>query len=176
MTVLDLAAAKEHLNIRVDTSDAELETFIAAAEAVLAQWVGPLEPTDLTARVAGYGWGLHLPVFPAVSLTSVSPVGGGAADLSGLYLDQPSGTVTRNDGARFTAWAYDVEWTAGRETLPDDLLFADKELVREMWTTQRGSARAAPEMLLPPMSDRQLPGIVALLIRPHRRLPDALGA
>jgi hypothetical protein len=175
VTVLELAAAKEHLNIRVATNDAELETFIDAAEAVLARWVGPLEPTPVTDRVAGYGFGLHLPVFPALSLTSVTPVGGGALDLAGLYLDVPSGTVTRNDGGQFTARAYDVAWVAGRDELPDDLLFADKELVRELWTTQRGTARPA-EMMLGPMSDRRLPGSVALLIARHRQLTDTLGA
>jgi hypothetical protein len=153
-----------------------LGTVIEAAEAVLAAWVGPLEPTDRSDRVPGVGWGLHLPVFPAVSLTSVTPVGGAGLDVSTLYLDQPSGTVSRNDGGRFTAPAYDVEWVAGRVTLPDDLLFADKELVRELWTTQRGSTRPAAEMIPLVVSDRRLPGVVALLIRPYRLLPDSLGA
>jgi hypothetical protein len=174
VTVLELAEAKQHLNISVATSDAELETFIAAAEAVLTQWVGPLEPANRSDRVPGYGWGLHLPVFPAIEITTLAAVGGAGLDVATLHLDEPSGTVTRNDGGRFTAWAYDIEWVAGRVTLPDDLLFAVKELVREMWKTQRGSV--GPDETLGPISDRRLPGNVALLIRPYPLLPDALGA
>jgi hypothetical protein len=142
MSVLTLAEAKAHLNIPDSDSDAELQTFIDAAEAALAARVGPLGPTTTTARVAG-GRTLSLPVAPAVSITSVTPVGGTALTVGSLYLDKDAGVISYSypSGLTFPYSWYDVVYVAGRaaNACPDDLLMADKELLRHMWTTQRPS-------------------------------------
>lgn len=136
MSVLTLAQAKAHLNITVPTYDTEIQDFIDAGEAALAKRCGPLAATATTVRVRG-GCSLSLPVTPAISLTSVTPVLGSALTLSDLHLE-PSGEVTYNTGAEFPAPWYDVIYSAGRPSLPADLLLADKELLRHLWTTQRG--------------------------------------
>lgn len=143
MSVLTLAEAKAHLNITDSGSDAELQTFIDAAEAALAARVGPLGPVTTTARVAGGGRTLLLPVAPAVSITSVTPVGGTALTVGDLYLDQAGGAISYASNASFSSYWYDVVYVAGRavNACPDDLLMADKELLRHMWTTQRPSGR-----------------------------------
>lgn len=165
MSVLTLAEAKAHLNITDSGSDAELQTFVDAAEAALAARVGPLGPVTTSARVAGGGRTLLLPVAPAVSITSVTPVGGTALTLSDLYLDQTGGTVAYISDSPFTSYWYDVVYVAGRalNACPDDLLMADKELLRHMWTTQRPSGRFAS-----PLADtaaNTIPGAAYLLFR-----------
>jgi hypothetical protein len=140
MSVLALADARAYLNIAGSDRDAELTSTIAAAEAVIAKWCGPLASTATTARVSAAGGALILPTSPAVSLTSVTPVGGTALTLSDLYLDTAAAVVTYNSGS-FASGTYDVVYQAGRSTCPDDLLMAVQELVRHLWSTRRGPTR-----------------------------------
>lgn len=84
-----------------------------------------------------------LPSPPVVSLTSVTPVGGSALTLVDLHLDAGAGVVTYDLGGWwFGSPFYDVVYESGRESVPDDLLLAVKELVRHLWSTsQRGGSR-----------------------------------
>lgn len=142
MSVLELAAVQAYLNISPGPLDYELQATIDAAEAVIAERCGPLASTATTVRVESSGQtGLALPVAPAVSLTSVTPVGGTALTLADLYLNTRSAVVTFNLGSAFTARYYDVVYNAGRTTCPDDLQMAVKELVRHLWQTRRGPTR-----------------------------------
>jgi hypothetical protein len=142
MSVLTLALAKKHLNIPAATldHDAELQTFIDAAEAGLAQRVGPLEATATTQRVQGGGNQLILDTLPVISLTSVTPVGGSALTV-GELMAAPGGVVEYTAGGSFTDRWYDVVYSAGRSSLPADLLMAVKALVDHLWGTQRGPGR-----------------------------------
>jgi hypothetical protein len=140
MSVVLLAEVKTHLNVTVTTSDTELQTFIDSAEATLTNRVGPLAPTSATARLCGGVSALALPITPVVSLTSVTPADGGAAlTLTDLHLETGSGLVTYNANRAFTARYYDVVYSAGRSTCPEDLKMAVKELVRHLWASQRGT-------------------------------------
>lgn len=141
MSVLALADARSYLNIATSERDPELEYTIAAAEAVIAKRCGPLAATAVTSRVRGASAGLTLPTVPAISLTSVTPVGGTALSLPDLYLNTGSGRVTYSSGAGFSSDLYDVVYSAGRTTCPDDLLMAVRELVRHMWHPRRGPTR-----------------------------------
>ncbi len=140
-SVLDVTAAKVHLNLTVATYDAELQTFIDAAESFLARFIGPLQATAATRRVCGDSAALVLPR-PVISLTSITPDTGAALTLSDLYLNPDTGVITFNSGAWFYARYYTVVYQAGRTvsaTVNADILHADKELVRHLWVTQRGS-------------------------------------
>jgi hypothetical protein len=154
MSVLTLAEAKAHLNITDAGSDAELQTFVDAAEAALAARVGPLGPVTTSARVAGGGRTLLLPVAPAVSITSVTPVGGTALTVGDLYLDKTGGAISYASDAAFTSYWYDVVYVAGRaaNSCPDDLLMADKYLLADMWTTQRPSSRSTSPLSTAPVN------------------------
>lgn len=153
MSTLSLSDAKAYLNIgsSVDAArDAEITSTIAAAEAAIGQHIGPFTPTSTTARVRGGTLGLRLPVTPAISLTTVTPVGSTTLTIGDLYLNKEAAVVTRNDGAGFTATFYDVVYQAGRPSVPDDLLEAIKALVQHMWQPQRGPVRPglqAPDSL-----------------------------
>jgi hypothetical protein len=68
-----------------------------------------------------------------------------------------------------------VVYLAGRSTVPDDLLFAVKELVRHLWTTQRGGATRPGSQQSDAMSNT-LPGAayvfpfrVEQLLAPHEQ-------
>lgn len=150
MSVLTLADAKTYLNVTTSNFDVELQTFIDSAEAAIAQRVGPLSTSTVTKRVPGFGWSLHLPIYPAVSLTSVTPVGGSALTLSDLYLEPDVGNVSYNGGSFFSSAAYDVVYVAGRSPVPADLLMKVKATLKYLWTSQRGQATrpgpAGPDM------------------------------
>lgn len=173
MSALTLADAKTYLNISAATYDVELQTFIDAAEAAIAQRVGPLTTTSVTKRVPGWGWALHLPIYPAVSLTSVTPVAGSALTLGDLHLEPDIGNVSYNGGSFFSSSAYDVVYTVGRSPVPVDLLMAVKELLRHLWTTQRGVSRPGPGPAADPPSPSGflMPYRVLELIAPYQLLP-----
>lgn len=171
MSVLDLTDAKAYLNIVGDASDTELTAFIAAAEAAVAQEVGPLSTSTVTKRVPGYAWNLYLPVYPAVSLTSVTVVGSATTlTVSDLYLDKDSGQVSYNGGSFFGASAYDVTYVAGRASMPADLLMAVRKMLRVMWVDQRrpSSKQGGEDAVQFSAQVGSLPSDVLMLTRPYR--------
>lgn len=172
MAALTLAEVKSHLNITVATHDGELAAFIDAAEAAVAQRVGPLVPESRTLRVRPASRVLRIPT-PAVSVTAVTDADGVAVTLSNLYLDGASGIVTFNDGTGFPSSYYTVVYVAGRDPIPADLRLAVKELVRHLWDTQRGPTRrpgsTASEATSNTISGAAylLPFRVSELLKPH---------
>jgi hypothetical protein len=145
MSTLQLADAKTHLNINVGTYDVELQSFVAAAEALMADRVGPLTAASVTSRVRGYTRSLALPQFPVVSIQSVTPVGGTALDIATLQFVPDSVRLVEYivTGGYFASPWYDVVYTAGRTvsaTVNADIYKNGLELVRRMWATQRGRA------------------------------------
>lgn len=173
VSVLTLAQAKTHLNLSVaTTNDVELQTFIDAAEAAIAKKCGPLTSVAKTDRVRGCGTGLVLRHTPVVSLTTVTPVGGTAIDSTLTQVDLSAGVVEWVSGAAWSPGQYDVVYQAGRSAaLPADLLLGVKELVRHLWTTQRGGGATRPGSSqsdnVAPGSAHALPYRVTELINPH---------
>lgn len=139
MAVLDLAAAKRHLNLTTNTNDAELQEFIDAAVAAVEARVGPLDAADQTATVTSNGRTLVLPAAPVVDLVSVTSLGN-EVDPDGLTLDGSSGVVR---GVLASNRSYTVVYRAGWADgqVPGDLVLAVKEMVRHLWTTQRGGSK-----------------------------------
>lgn len=177
MSVLQLADAREYLALGSGQRDTELQATIDAAEAAIAQRCGPLAPTATTARVGGSSTALALTVLPALSLTSITPVGGTAVSLADVYLDLSAGLVTYNAGSVFPARLYDVAYVAGRSPCPADLLMAVRELVRHLWLTRRGPTRR-PGSEPSESASNTMPGAAYLLpfrvselIAPHLLLP-----
>lgn len=173
MAVLDKDAAKEYLNITASTHDEQITAMISAAEAAIAERVGPLEPVSRTVRVYPASRYLFVPS-PVVSLTSVSDEYGTATDVAGLHLDKRTGIVTANDGTVFGARWYDITYMAGRSECPADLVLAVKEMVRHLWNTQRGPT-SRPGGVTSETTSNTIPGAAYLLpfrvselIAPHR--------
>lgn len=169
MSALELGDAKAHLKLTGDSSvdDAYLQAVIDAAEAAIAKRTGPLEPTARTHRISGGCHALVLPALPVLSLTSVTPINGAALTLGDLYLNTEAGIVTYVYGGWFTAFAYDVVYQTGRSTVPDDLLYGVKELVRHMWGPQRGAIQRSPATPPDAGPGYLMPNRVLELIGPH---------
>lgn len=159
MSVVSLAEAKAHLNIAEATHDAELQTVLDAAEAVIAKLVGPLTPTVVTEVVRSTSYaGLVLSTLPVVSLTSVTPNVGDALVVGDLTLDGAAGLVTNATDTRFGAQSYTVVYEAGYDPLPLDLQLAVKELLRHLWASQRGSGVGRPGSRSAEALSNTLPG------------------
>ena len=141
---VSLAEMKKHLNMSGAGNDAELQRFIDVAEAALSNRVGPLTPVTVTERHDGGAPLIVLRQPRAVSLTSVTYADGTASTLSDYDLDSDTGVLYWNYGTagRFAGSRRNVTVTyvAGWASLPLDLVDAVKELVRELWETQRGAS------------------------------------
>lgn len=136
MAVVSLPEVKSYLNIASNVHDDELPGMIEAAQAAIAQRVGPLEPVEVTANLSG-GSALALPVYPILSLTSVTSAGNTIAH-AGFTIDSGAGLVSNAAGGFLLSTPYTVTYMAGRNPCPPDLVLAVKELVRHLWMTQRG--------------------------------------
>lgn len=172
MSALSLSDAKAHLNLpsTSTTYDAELQSMIDAAEAIIGNVVGPLTAQDpRTDRVQG-GNPLVLPVAPVASVASVVVAGGSAVDLAGVTVLKDAGVLRMADPSLdFTQPLYDVTYTPGRASVPADLLLAVKEMVRHLWETQRGSSQRPGTSDEPePTGGYLMPWRVEELIEPYR--------
>lgn len=175
MSVLDREAVKASLKIRTDQSDDDLDAILEAAQAAIEQRTGPLEPTEVTQLLTDTCGAstLVLQVTPVISLTSVTPAGGTAFELSTLHVDADSGVVRLLSGGTFGASSNTVIYQAGRETCPADLRLAVSELVRHMWRAFRGSgqvggATSTEVANTVPGSEQALPTRVEQLLIPHQ--------
>lgn len=164
MAVLTPDDVRPYLNKESAADDGKLDGFIAAAEAMLAQRCGPLEPTATTSVVPGSGTcQLVLPVTPVLSVTSVTGRTGGVVTL----VRTSSAGVAYAD-APFSEDYYTAVYSAGRTTCPADLKQGIAELVRHLWVTQRGGGGRTGS----PIEDvaggsYSLPRRVEQLIAPH---------
>lgn len=147
MSVLDLEAAKDWLNITVDTYDEKVQAVIDSAVAAIGRKVGPLEVAEFTSRVRGGSCALVLPVLPVVEITEATGSDSSTVDPDTLVVSAVSGVVEYATTGLFSARSYTVEYTAGWGVTdeedgwdgPDDLLQAVREMVRHLWEPQRGS-------------------------------------
>lgn len=168
MSVLELELAKDRLgltNASAATS-AKLQDVIDRAEAAIAAKCGHLEPTSRTDRCRGGGTSLTLPTYPIVSVESITAVvTGETVSLVDLDVDTASGVISC--GA-FPATAYVVEYTAGREVCPLDLVAAVGDLVEDMWTPQRSAtSRQKDSDPAAPKASTLLPAKVQQKIEPY---------
>lgn len=172
MSVLGLTDAKAYLNITTDDYDTELAGVLDSAEAAVSQRIGPLSATPLTKRVPGYGYSLHLPIYPAISLTSVTAAGGSTAlTLADLYLDQDSGAVSFTGGGFFSASAYDVVYVAGRSPVSADLLMLVRRVLKALWLDQLGAGVRPGATGETPTAPSMWPPSVLELLAPYELLP-----
>lgn len=149
---ITLAEFRDHLNLGategVDANDEMWQAVISATGYVEAK-CGPIRPRTQTdrvearpVRVSPYPTYLYplpttvllLPVRPVISLTSVTPVGGTALDLSTLTLEGYKGRVL----AGMLYGCFDVEYIVGQNPIPQELMDAVKLRAKLTWDSQRG--------------------------------------
>ncbi|WP_411090793.1 hypothetical protein [Streptomyces sp. 049-1] len=142
MALLSLEEAKAQINSKSDVDDVELLAYIDSVTAVIEEFIGPVEPREVTEQHdAGYGRRvLVLRTMPVLSLTSVTPVlaGGISYPVDGLTVDGASGEVRRQNGGTFRG-LLDVAVQAGRPAVTPTINLSARMLVQHLWRTQRPS-------------------------------------
>lgn len=142
MTVLDLNEVKDALNIKQTATDDQINALIGQAESFVANRCGPLESTPQTCRVRG-GGDLVLPWTPVLSVGTVTGLDSGAAvTVTVAQVDLAAGVIY----GTFPEAGYEVAYTAGRTSCPDDLLRAALEICRHLWRPQRGAEQRSDAM------------------------------
>lgn len=124
MSVVPLEDVKAHLNLRTFDNDDEIAFFIDAAESAIAKRLGSLSPRVVTRRLYRSG-----PVSILPDRYIIGDVDGGS-----YY----AGTLEW-DSATPYGWV-DVTYTVGFDPLPADIKLGVMEMVRHLWSTQRGNA------------------------------------
>lgn len=143
--IVGLTEVKKHLNKTSNADDSELKGFIAAADAVVESYVGPVITRTVTERHRN---GSVIALFkpPVLSLTSVTRVysSGTSWDVADLDVDLEAGIITRLDGGSLHGGPWDVVYSAGRVTVAGNIKTAAKIIVKHLWETQRGQMTKLP--------------------------------
>ncbi|MDR7278931.1 head-tail connector protein [Catenuloplanes atrovinosus] len=147
MAAVTLDAVKRHLNITGDAADAELPTFIATAQAMVEELVGPISPVEIVGERHTSGtcqvWLHRTPVLTVVSVAERTGGTSTPLDPAAYFLDPDDGSLTREGyaGARFGGSLLLVTYEAGRDPVPPGLQWAIMELTAHLWRStqaQRG--------------------------------------
>jgi uncharacterized phiE125 gp8 family phage protein len=179
---LPLSQVKSHLNI-VESSvvdDDELRAYILAATGLIEGVVGPLSRRTVTAETHNGGrTTVLLKQAPIISITSCLENGSALAATS-YSVDNESGVLTRTSGYTAYTWGGDVDfanfnnisvtYVAGRSIIPADLAHAVLELVRHLWTTQRGSIRRSGTDDYVPGSGFSMPNRVREMLNRYQQV------
>lgn len=137
---VSLAEFRSYVNAEESDGHADDESMwqcVLAATRMVEVKVGPIRPREQVSKVAAGGCALLLPVFPALSLTSVADSAGTTLDVSALYLDEDAGLVERAGGFG-SPRRYTATYTVGRDPVPDDLMQAVLSVAQQLWDSQRG--------------------------------------
>lgn len=139
-----LAELKVHLNKSDSRDDAELSGFLAAADAMLVDLVGEIDPVSVVEDYRDAGSVVPLRRHPVLSVQSVTTYPGAvtlpaedlAAGVEGWYLDRGLLVLP----CRFRAVR--VSYTAGRTVVSDNIRMAVLELAGHLWqVTQNAQPR-----------------------------------
>ena len=177
---ISLTDVKNHLNITVTDDDAELLAMLNAATGLIEGVVGPLSRRTVTAETHNGGrTTVLLKQAPIISITSCLENGSALAATS-YSVDEESGVLTRTSGYTVYTWGGDVDfanfnnisvtYVAGRSIIPADLAHAVLELVRHLWTTQRGSIRRSGTDDYVPGSGFSMPNRVREMLNRYQQV------
>lgn len=142
-----LAQTKTHLNITAPTYDVELQSFVDRATAAAQTRLGhPIVAATVTEVHDGGTPVLLLrraPQYPGVVTVTTVTENGATVTSGGYVLNAAAGLLHRGTSTSPDCWAagtqnVTVTYTAGYNPVPDDLQLAVLEMVRHLWTTQRG--------------------------------------
>lgn len=142
MAVPTLSDVKAQLNITGTSQDSLLQTYLDACLRLVEARVGPSSIRSFTETVTGRSEALNLSYRPIVSITSVTSLldTWHTVDPTGLEFDGRAGSVWRRDhGPLVGRW--EVAYTAGWATFPDNYHLAVLVTVQHFWSLQRGGSK-----------------------------------
>jgi hypothetical protein len=147
--LVSLADAKRHLNIpATETSnDAELREFIEAVTRPIEAKVGAIVRRTVTTTIYPYCDEVALPYFPVISITSGAIIrDGSAVTVTSLVVE--TGGILRDKGYSplpFEPWT--LTYVVGRPVIPAEIRNATLNIIKDLWTSQRGSAGSVASRL-----------------------------
>jgi hypothetical protein len=148
--IVSLADAKRHLNIPATETgnDAELREFIEAVTRPIEAKVGPIVRRTVTTTIQPcYEQTVALPYFPVISLTSGAIVrDNSAVTVTSLVVE--TGGILRDKGYSplpFEPWT--LTYVVGRPIIPGEIRNATLNIIKDLWTSQRGSAGSVASRL-----------------------------
>ena len=154
---IDLEDFKAHIGLTSSDQNDAAQGILDAADAAIANRVGPLSPEAATYTVASASTTVALPHTRIVAVS----------DPAGCTVNADAGVITLTAG--FAAGQV-ITYTHGFSTLPGDLRLAVLELARHMWasTLRKGGNRAVESAAA--LGGYLLPAAVESLLAPHRSL------
>lgn len=141
MPIPTLQDVKAQLNITTSTNDELLERYRGAALALIEARVGPSTVQTFTEQVTVKSFGINLKYRPVVSITSITSLFDSYSNLAAtdVEFDERAGTVWRRDQGTL-AGAWEITYTAGWSTFPDNYYLATLVTVQHLWRTTRGGS------------------------------------
>ena len=141
MSAPTLADVKTQLNITSNADDAELQSFLDAAQAMVEARVGTFAPTEVTETVRSRGALVLLTRLPVQSVTSLVATAPSTTTYATADLAWTGAGVVRlaNGGSLAGEWV--ATYDAGLAEVPANVRLATLIIVQHLWKTQRGGAR-----------------------------------
>jgi hypothetical protein len=150
--LLSLQDAKAYLGETGTQQDDEIRAFAQVATEVVESIVGPCTPQTFTEQVEAVAGSsvLLLSRRPVISVTSITSIWGVAPVwlTAAVQVNGSTGTVRLLGqgylGGPFYGGPFTVVYVAGRTVVPDRFIHAAREMLRHLWTTQRGQTTDSP--------------------------------
>jgi hypothetical protein len=147
VSVISLAEARNWLNVADTRLDPVLRLLMGVATRAAERVCGTLVPRQFTDDFVDgtYKTVIRLPHGPALSSSSVTsvksiyaPLGGPTWAASDLYVNAAAGTVRLASQLDFWYGPWLATYTGGRAEIPEDTIQGVKEILYDLWATQRG--------------------------------------
>jgi hypothetical protein len=146
--LVSLADAKRHLNIpATETSnDAELREFIEACTRVIEQRVGPIVRRSVTTVIYPNGGAVPIPQRPVISLTSGALVRDGTSvPVTNMVVEYGMLRSKTYDTSPYEPWT--LTYVVGQPVISANIRNATLNVIKDLWTSQRGSAGSVASRL-----------------------------
>jgi hypothetical protein len=142
MSVPTLTDVKAQLKITGGDQDDLLTTYLNAALRLIEARVGPSSVRAFTESITTRGAGFNLSYRPIVEITTITSQRDGyfAPDVSLLAFDSKTGAVWATDNSTLVG-SWEVAYTAGWTTFPDNYHLATLVTVQHLFRTTRGGSK-----------------------------------
>jgi hypothetical protein len=154
-SVVSLAETRDYLAISDTAKDEKIRSFMAGATRLAERIVGTLVIRQFTDEIIPGEFRdvirlLHGPLPSAASVTSVSSIwnGGPVWQNSDMIVNPAASTLRLQSFLPFWFGPWKATYTGGRQEIPDDVILGVKEIIWDLWATQRGN-----------LTDQQEPGL-----------------
>ena len=142
MSVPTLTDVKDQLHITGSDNDVLLGRYLDAALNLIEARVGPSTVTTFTETITTRSYGFNLSHRPIVDITALDAarLDQPTLDVADLRWDARSGAVWMVDNTSLVG-TWDVTYTAGWATFPDNYHLATLITVQHLWRTTRGGSK-----------------------------------